>query len=134
MSTTHRAHLFKITYCLTCGYKSRALKLQSELQKEFGAEVGAETGSEIRTAIRAELDVELVQGDGGVFEVKDGSIVLFSKKEEGRFPIDGEILNILRLMKEGSSLDEAKQQAKESVPAPPTFEEWYLKKIGNDAK
>ncbi len=38
------------------------------------------------------LDVELVAGSGGVFDVLDGQRLVFSKHEEHRFPEADEIL------------------------------------------
>jgi len=39
-----------------------------------------------------EAQVEMIPGSGGVFEVhRDGELV-FSKKQTGRFPEDGEIV------------------------------------------
>ncbi|HAH15302.1 MAG: hypothetical protein EBQ56_05345 [Proteobacteria bacterium] len=35
--------------------------------------------------------VRLIPGSGGVFEVRRGSEVLFSKKHSGRFPNPGEL-------------------------------------------
>lgn len=43
-----------------------------------------------------EVTVEIVEGSGGVFEVTvDGSLV-YSKKETGRFPEPGEIVNSIK--------------------------------------
>lgn len=39
---------------------------------------------------------ELVPGSGGVFEVAVDNVKIFSKKELGRFPEDGEILAAIR--------------------------------------
>jgi selenoprotein W-related protein len=36
-------------------------------------------------------DVELIKGSGGVFEVRDGGELIFSKRQLGRFPEPGEI-------------------------------------------
>ena len=42
------------------------------------------------------MEVELIAGSGGVFEVSlDGSLV-FSKKKLNRFPEDGEIAALVR--------------------------------------
>ena len=42
------------------------------------------------------VDLELIEGRGGEFEVKrDGSLV-FSKRELGRFPEDGEVVQLLK--------------------------------------
>lgn len=36
-------------------------------------------------------DVELIKSSGGVFEVRNGDQLLFSKRQLGRFPEPGEI-------------------------------------------
>jgi selenoprotein W-related protein len=41
------------------------------------------------------LDVELIQGKGGVFDVKVDGKLIYSKKETGRFPADDEVLSQL---------------------------------------
>ena len=43
-----------------------------------------------------DLEIELVRGGGGVFDVSVDGKVLFSKHKQGRFPEPGEILSILR--------------------------------------
>lgn len=40
---------------------------------------------------RSGVDVELVKGKGGVFEISRDGKLLFSKKQLGRFPTDEEI-------------------------------------------
>jgi predicted Rdx family selenoprotein len=42
------------------------------------------------------MDSELVRGAGGIFIVSADNRKLFSKKEEGRFPTEREILEQLR--------------------------------------
>jgi len=42
------------------------------------------------------IDVQLVKGDNGVFNVVANGSVIFSKDETGRFPEDQEILDALR--------------------------------------
>lgn len=42
------------------------------------------------------LDSELVRGSGGIFVVSLENETLFSKKEEGRFPTESEIVEKLR--------------------------------------
>jgi selT/selW/selH-like putative selenoprotein len=42
------------------------------------------------------IDVQLVKGDNGVFNVVANGSVIFSKDESGRFPEDQEILDALR--------------------------------------
>lgn len=41
------------------------------------------------------LDVQLVKGSGGIFDVFDGEKLVFSKHEEHRFPEADEILGEL---------------------------------------
>lgn len=42
------------------------------------------------------MDSELVRGAGGIFVVSSDNQTLFSKKQEGRFPTENEILDKLR--------------------------------------
>jgi selT/selW/selH-like putative selenoprotein len=46
----------------------------------------------------------LVRGDGGVFEVRAGGATVFSKKQAGRFPSEGEVLEALRARGPGRPL------------------------------
>jgi selenoprotein W-related protein len=39
---------------------------------------------------------ELIGSRGGVFEIEYGGKLVFSKKELGRFPNDGEVLNLIK--------------------------------------
>jgi len=67
-----------IEYCARWNYKPRAAGLAEQLQGNFGAEV------------------ELQAGSGGVFEVYADGRCVFSKKEQGRFPNEGEIVSLLK--------------------------------------
>jgi selenoprotein W-related protein len=42
------------------------------------------------------ITAELIRSRGGVFEVEYGGKVLFSKKKSGRFPDEGEVVQLLR--------------------------------------
>ena len=42
------------------------------------------------------MESELVRGSGGIFVVSADNRTLFSKKEEGRFPTENEIVEKLR--------------------------------------
>ena len=67
-----------ITYCTKWNYLPRASGLEAELVEKFAA------------------DVEIIPGASGVYDiVVDGSLI-FSKKEKGRFPEDGEIARLCR--------------------------------------
>lgn len=69
-----------ITYCGGCGYEEKATAL--------AAEIGSAVG--IRT--------ELYRTTGGVFEVDLGEQRIFSKILLGRFPEEGEVVEILKAM------------------------------------
>jgi selenoprotein W-related protein len=43
----------------------------------------------------AEIDVELIEGSGGAFEVRHEGELVYSKNQMGRFPDDGEIFDAL---------------------------------------
>ena len=42
------------------------------------------------------MDAELVPSSGGVFEISADGTKVFSKKELGRFPVEGEVETLLR--------------------------------------
>lgn len=84
---------FKITYCQSCGYRDRAVKLSDQLEKDT-------TDS-----------VLLVPFEGGVFEVEDRGQVLFSKNDLGRFPEDNEVAAIIKNVQAGQTLSEAQSNA-----------------------
>lgn len=55
--------------------------------------------SSLKAAINkayADVQVELLESGGGVFEVTRDGRLIFSKKKEGRFPSEEEILKQLR--------------------------------------
>lgn len=60
-----------IEYCTQCRWLLRAAWLAQELLTTFEEELGG---------------VTLVPGTGGVFDVRHGEKVLWSRKAEGRFP------------------------------------------------
>ena len=41
-------------------------------------------------------EIELISSGGGVFEIKIGNDLIFSKKSLGRFPELGEILSLIK--------------------------------------
>jgi selenoprotein W-related protein len=61
----------EIEYCTQCRWLLRAAWLAQELLTTFEEEIG---------------EVALIPGTGGVFEVRHGNTVLWSRKGEGRFP------------------------------------------------
>ena len=60
-----------ITYCTQCRWLLRATWLAQELLTTFEQELG---------------EVALRPGTGGVFEIQVGDELIWSRKQEGRFP------------------------------------------------
>ncbi len=50
---------------------------------------------ELQAALGPDVQVALIAGSGGVFEVVVDGKQIFSKKQSGRFPEDGEILGLI---------------------------------------
>ena len=67
----------EITYCQELNYKPEADRVSAE----------------INSAI--DVDVALIPGSGGVFDVKRDGELIFSKHELGRFPGKDEIVSLL---------------------------------------
>jgi selenoprotein W-related protein len=42
------------------------------------------------------VQAELIESGGGVFEIEYGGNLLFSKKDLGRFPNEGEVLKLIK--------------------------------------
>jgi selT/selW/selH-like putative selenoprotein len=42
------------------------------------------------------LEVQLIKGKGGAFEIRSGDVLVFSKKKTGRFPTHDEIVAALK--------------------------------------
>ena len=61
----------EIEYCTQCRWLLRAAWMAQELLTTFEAEIG---------------EVALVPGAGGIFEVRVGTTVLWSRHDRGRFP------------------------------------------------
>lgn len=61
----------EITYCRQCRWMLRAAWMAQELLSTFEDELGG---------------VMLVPGTGGIFLVKVGDAIAWSRKDEGRFP------------------------------------------------
>jgi selT/selW/selH selenoprotein domain len=58
----------------------RAASLASSILKKYGTSVSA---------------LKLIPSSGGVFEIYYDKNLIFSKKDEGRFPEESEVLNTL---------------------------------------
>ena len=69
----------EIYYCAPWGFESQAVSLADELRKTLG------------------IEVKLIQGDDGIFDVILDKLRIFSRSETGRFPESGEIINKLNL-------------------------------------
>jgi selenoprotein W-related protein len=68
----------KIVFCGSCGYFPQARELSKEIEKSFpGAEV------------------EVEDGERGVFDVYLGGRLVFSRYKEMRFPEPGEIVRMM---------------------------------------
>lgn len=77
---------------------------------------------------------ELIQSSGGVFEIEKDGQLLFSKKALNRFPEDNEIIDIVKLLSQGKSLQEAQEEASKNVKKPPSFAEWLGKFLSKRKK
>lgn len=71
----------EIQYCTQCRWLLRAAWMAQELLTTFEQELG---------------EVALVPGTGGIFEVKLDGEIIFSRKQEGRFPESKELKQLLR--------------------------------------
>ena len=67
-----------IEYCMEWNYEPRAFSLRDKLSNLFG------------------IESKLIESAGGVFEVKLNNNLIFSKKQLGRFPEEGEIENFIQ--------------------------------------
>jgi len=70
-----------ITYCAQCQWLLRAAWLAQELLMTFGQDLA---------------EVALKPGSGGIFEIRWGNEVLWSRAVEGRFPEAKEIKRLVR--------------------------------------
>jgi len=61
--------------------------------------------------------VQISPSTGGVFEVEDNGVLIFSKKQLGRFPQEGEIMSIIKSVDNGVPLEGAQESAKEKASA-----------------
>jgi hypothetical protein len=77
---------------------------------------------------------DLIQSSGGVFEVEREGQLIFSKKAVNRFPEDGEIEGIVKLIDSGTPLDKAQEEAGKNAKKPPSFAEWFVGKFLQSSK
>lgn len=72
----------EITYCRLCGWGLRASWMAQELLTTFTEEIGSVTLTPDAT--------------GGVFEVRVDGELIWSRKDEGRFPESKELKQLVR--------------------------------------
>jgi len=73
--------LLEIEYCTQCRWLLRAAWLAQELLTTFDSDITSLT---------------LVPGTGGIFEVRLNGEVIFSRKEQSRFPESKELKQLVR--------------------------------------
>lgn len=73
--------LLEIEYCTQCRWLLRAAWLAQELLTTFDSDITSLT---------------LVPGAGGIFEVRLNGEVIFSRKEQSRFPESKELKQLVR--------------------------------------
>ena len=71
----------EITYCSACRFVLRATWLAQELLMTFDTDLA---------------ELALVPGTGGVFEVRIDGDLVWSKKDQGRFPDSKELKQLVR--------------------------------------
>jgi len=71
----------EIEYCTQCRWLLRAAWLAQELLTTFDGDLG---------------EVALVPGSGGIFEIRCDGRLLYSRKDEGRFPEAKEVKQLVR--------------------------------------
>ena len=74
-------YIVEITYCTQCRWLLRAAWLAQELLTTFEQDL---------------YSVALRPGTGGIFEVRLNDVLIFSRKEAGRFPESKEIKQLVR--------------------------------------
>jgi selenoprotein W-related protein len=70
-----------ITYCIICNFRGRASWLAQELLAAHEKELAA---------------VRLIPHEGGVFEVRINDELVFSRRDDGRFPEPREVKDKIR--------------------------------------
>ncbi len=76
-----KTHIVNIEYCTQCRWLLRAAWMAQELLTTFEDELKA---------------VSLQPGTGGIFEVRLNGVVIFNRKDHGRFPESKELKQLIR--------------------------------------
>lgn len=76
-SKAQEVFAIEIYHCTTCGFRSKAEEVAGALKKEFGVEA----------------DIQI--GDTGSFDIYVNNELIFSKFEEGRFPTNEELIELI---------------------------------------
>jgi selenoprotein W-related protein len=71
----------EITYCIQCRWLLRAAWMAQELLTTFQSEIG---------------EIALAPGTGGIFEIRLGDELIWSRSERGRFPEMKELKQLVR--------------------------------------
>lgn len=80
-TNTIKTHIVTIDYCTQCRWLLRAAWMVQELLTTFEDELKA---------------VSLQPGTGGIFEVRLNDVVIFNRKDYGRFPESKELKQLIR--------------------------------------
>ena len=81
MEATNEKYVVEITYCTQCHWLLRAAWMAQELLTTFEGDIKS---------------LNLAPGAGGVFEVRLDGVILFSRKDAGRFPESKELKQLIR--------------------------------------
>lgn len=71
----------EISYCKQCRWMLRASWMAQELLTTFADEISA---------------ITLIPGEGGIFEIRCNEKLIWSRKDQGRFPEIKELKNLVR--------------------------------------
>ncbi|MES2500986.1 MAG: SelT/SelW/SelH family protein [Pseudomonadota bacterium] len=80
-TSNEKNHIVNIEYCTQCRWLLRAAWMAQELLTTFEEELKA---------------VSLQPGTGGIFEVRLNGVVIFNRKDHGRFPESKELKQLIR--------------------------------------
>lgn len=73
--------IIEIEFCIKCNWLLRSAWMAQELISTFGTSIKAMT---------------LIPGEGGIFEIRCGDLMIWSLKEKGKFPDIKELKRAVR--------------------------------------